>query len=211
MTDESKNKWESLNQAQSGEEVHENDALDSESPGNNDEEGLLEKDYTVTEEKITALEEKVNENWNKAVQAMAELDNVRKRAERDVANAHKYGVEKLLKELVPIIDSLEQALSSQVDNIEENEAVNAMKQGIQLTLQLFSDVMAKFGVHQIDPLGKPFDPNHHEAMSMQDAPDAPPGSVIAVFQKGFLLNERVIRPARVIVAKGSVKKVDEEV
>lgn len=152
--------------------------------------------YVALEEQLTLAEQKAHENWEKSVRAMAELDNVRRRMEREVANAHKYGMEKLVSALLPVVDSLEQAIQLAGKNADA-----AMHEGLELTMKLFVDVLQKFDVAQIDPMGESFDPQQHEAMSIQDAPGAAPNSVIAVFQKGYKLNDRVIRPARVIVSK----------
>lgn len=151
--------------------------------------------YLALEEKLTLAEQKGHEHWEKSVRALAELDNVRRRAEREVANAHRYGLEKLLTALLPVVDSLEQALQMAKDS----DA--AMREGLELTMKLFADVLQKFDVQQIDPINCPFDPQKHEAMSMQEVPGTPPNTVIAVFQKGYTLNDRLIRPARVIVSK----------
>jgi molecular chaperone GrpE len=131
---------------------------------------------------------------------MAELDNVRRRMEREVANAHKYGMEKLVSALLPVVDSLEQALQL-ADKDKSTDP--AMYEGLELTMKLFIDVLQKFDLTQIDPVGATFDPQEHEAMSIQDVPGAAPNSVVAVFQKGYKLSDRVIRPARVIVSKKS--------
>lgn len=152
--------------------------------------------YVELSEKLTLAEQQAHENWEKAVRAQAELDNVRRRAEREVANAHRYGVEKLITDLLPVIDSLEQALQLAVKAEDAS-----MHEGLELTLKLFMDVLKKFEVQQIDPTGAPFDPQLHEAMSMQVAPDAEANTVLAVFQKGYKLSDRVIRPARVVVSK----------
>ena len=152
--------------------------------------------YLDLEEKLTLAEQKAHENWEKSVRAMAELDNVRRRSEREVTNAHRYGLEKMISSLLPIIDSLEQALL-----LAEKNADTGMHEGLLLTMKLFLDVLEKFEVQQLDPQGAVFDPQQHEAMSIQESADAAPNSVLAVFQKGYKLNERVIRPARVIVAK----------
>lgn len=162
--------------------------------------GSLEHpDYKELEDKLTQAEMLAHENWEKSVRAAAELDNFRRRAERDVANAHKYGVEKLIDGLLPVIDSLEQALQA-ADK--DNAELSGMIEGIELTLKLFLDVLNKFGVSQINPEGEIFNPQQHEAMSMQEIPNVAPNTVVNVFQKGYLLHERVVRPARVIVAKG---------
>lgn len=168
---------------------------DSESISSDVHENSLEHPaYTALEEQLTLAEQKAHDNWEKLVRATAELDNVRRRMEREVANAHKYGVEKLISALLPVIDSMEQALQLADQN-------PAMHEGLTLTMKLFVDALQKFEVTQLDPIGEVFDPQQHEAMSMQDIPDAAPNTVVAVFQKGYKLSDRVIRPARVVVAK----------
>ena len=152
--------------------------------------------YDDLEQKLTIAEQKAHENWEKSVRAMAELDNVRRRAEREVANAHRYGLEKMINSLLPVADSLEQALQL----ADKHEDV-AMHEGLELTIKLFLGVLEKYEVQQLDPLGDAFNPQEHEAMSIQESADAAPNSVVAVFQKGYKLNDRVIRPARVVVAK----------
>lgn len=152
--------------------------------------------YAHLEEQLTLAEQKAHENWEKSVRAVAELDNVRRRMEREVANAHKYGMEKLITALLPVVDSLEQALQ-----IAEKSSDAAMHEGLDLTMKLFTDVLQKFDVERIDPEGEPFDPQQHEAMSILEVPGTPPNTVVTVFQKGYKLSDRVIRPARVIVSK----------
>lgn len=154
-------------------------------------------DYETLQKKLTEAEQLAHTNWEKAVRATAEVDNIRRRAERDVASAHKYGSEKLINSLLPVIDSLEQALQA----AEQAGDEGSMKEGVELTLKMFIDALAKANVEQLDPVGEAFDPNKHEAMSMQETPDAEPNSVLMVFQKGYVLNGRVIRPARVVVSK----------
>ena len=158
------------------------------------EEGLEHLSYEELASKLTQAEQNAHENWEKSVRALAELDNVRRRAEREVSNAHRYGVEKLINSLLPVVDSLEQALQMAKDD-------KAMEEGLELTMKLFLDALQKYDVQQLDPLGTAFDPQEHEAMSIQEVAGAEPNSVIAVFQKGYKLADRVIRPARVIVAK----------
>lgn len=155
--------------------------------------------YLDLEEQLTLAEQKAHDNWEKSVRAMAELDNVRRRAERDVTNAHRYGLEKILSSLLPVMDSLEQALQ-----LADKQGDAAMHEGLELTMRLFLDVLEKHDVQQLDPQGAVFDPQQHEAMSMQVSADVAPNTVLAVFQKGYTLNDRVIRPARVIVSKGPV-------
>ena len=152
--------------------------------------------YLDMEEKLTLAEQKAHEHWEKSVRALAELDNIRRRAERDVENAHRYSLEKFSAALLPVADSLEQALQ-----LAEKEADANMREGLLLTMQLFVGVLDKFDVKQLDPLGETFNPQMHEAMSMQASADVAPNTVLMVFQKGYTLNDRVIRPARVIVSK----------
>jgi len=152
--------------------------------------------YAELEEKLTLAEQKAHENWEKSVRAVAELDNVRRRTERDISNAHRYGLEKIVASLIPVADSLEQALQ-----LAKNEGDTAMAEGLQLTFQLFLDALQKHGVTRIDPQGEVFNPQEHEAMSIQEAADVAPNTVVVVFQKGYKLSDRVVRPARVIVSK----------
>lgn len=152
--------------------------------------------YIELTEKLTLSEQQAHENWEKSVRAMAELENVRRRAERDVEHAHRYGMERMIKEILPVLDSLEQALQAakSIDNL-------SMIQGIELTQKLLLDALAKFDVKQIDALNKVFNPNCHEAMTMIDSPEHEPNTVVNVFQQGYSLGERVLRPARVVVSK----------
>lgn len=158
--------------------------------------GLEHPNYAELEEKLTFTEKKMHENWEKAARAMAELENVRRRAEKDVASAHKFGVEKFINGLLPVVDSLEQAIQ-----LADKEKNSSMHEGLDLTIKLFLDVLSKNGVEQINPMGEMFNPELHEAMSMQEVPGEKPNTVIVVFQKGYKLHDRVIRAARVVVAK----------
>ena len=159
-------------------------------------EGILNHpSYIELSEKLTLSEQQAHENWEKSVRAMAELENVRRRAERDVEHAHRYGQERLIKELLPVLDSMEQALQAAISANDDS-----MIQGIELTHKLLLDALAKVDVKPIEALGKIFNPNVHEAMVMQESEEAA-NTVISVFQQGYLLGERVIRPSRVVVAK----------
>ena len=178
--------------------MDEEENIEEASEEQNNEAALDHPSYVELEEKLTLAEQKAHENWEKSVRALAELDNVRRRMEREVANAHKYGAEKLISALLPIVDSLEQALQ-----LAEKSDDAAMHEGLELTMKLFIDALQKFDVTQLDPMGEPFDPQQHEAMAMQVVPDAEPNTVVAVFQKGYKLSDRVIRPARVVVAKNN--------
>ena len=147
------------------------------------------------EDSAADLEAKANENWDKYLRAAAELENVRKRAARDVENAHKFALERFAGELLAVRDSLEMGLATG-----EDVDIDSLRQGKEATLKQLVAVMERFGVEELDPLGEPFDPTLHEAMTTQPSADAEPGSVLTVYQKGYALNGRLLRPARVIVA-----------
>ncbi|NKB47279.1 MAG: nucleotide exchange factor GrpE [Legionellales bacterium] len=154
--------------------------------------------YAALENKLTATEAKMHKYWDQAMRMKAELENVERRAKRDVEQAHRYALGNFGSDLIPVMDSLEQALQLQVD---DNLVAQQIHQGIELTLKLFLSVLQKFGIEQLNPVGEPFNPEHHEAMTMQEQADVATNTVISVFQKGYLLNGRIIRPARVVVAK----------
>ena len=130
-----------------------------------------------------------------ALRAEAEMQNLQRRTARDVENAHKFGVEKFVQNMLPVVDSLEKAIESTGDN------ADAIAQGVRLCHKLMVDTLNKEGVEIIDPVGEPFDPNEHQAMSMVENPDMEPNSVLAVVQKGCKLNGRLVRPAMVMVTK----------
>ncbi len=153
------------------------------------------------EDPVALLEDarnKADEHWNLYLRTNAEMDNLRKRAERDVQNAHKFGIEKLVGELLPVMDSMEMGMAAGDSG---DEATAKLVEGMELTLKMFADALQKVGVAQIDPIGEVFNPEFHQAMSMVENPDAEPNTVIAVMQKGYLLNDRLVRPAMVMVAK----------
>ena len=132
------------------------------------------------------------------LRTVAEMENVRRRAQRDVENAHKFAVEKLLGELLPVVDSLEKAEEA----AKTTDNANSMAEGISLSLKLFVRTLETSGVAIVDPLGEPFDPQLHEAMAMVPNPDAEPNAVMDVMQRGYTLNGRLVRAAKVVVVKG---------
>ncbi len=150
---------------------------------------------------------KADANWDLAVRAKAELENLRKRHERDLSNAHKYALERFVNELLPVRDSLELGLKAAQ---EENADVAKLREATELTLNLFTSVMEKFNVEVIAPEGEPFDPERHQAMAMQPAENVEPNTVLAVVQKGYSLNERLVRPAMVIVSQAAPTNIDEQ-
>jgi molecular chaperone GrpE len=147
---------------------------------------------------LTEAEERARGHYEQYLRAVAELDNVRKRAQRDIEAANRYGLEKFAAELLPVRDSLELAVHS-ADQAEVD--ARSLKQGQQATLQLLAKALERLGVTPISPVGEPFDPSRHEAMLAQESATAKPGTVLQVVQTGYELNGRVIRPARVIVAR----------
>ncbi|MBN7770660.1 nucleotide exchange factor GrpE [Marinobacter daepoensis] len=160
---------------------------------------------------LESLQQKLQEYQEQALRAQAEMQNVRRRAEIDVEKAHKFALEKFVKELLPVADSLEKAVESTEGHEEAGELVASIREGVEMTLTLFMNSLKKFNVEQVNPVGEPFDPQQHEAMSMVPAPGAEPNSVVAVVQKGYLLNGRVVRPAMVVVAKAEdAPKIDEQ-
>jgi len=155
----------------------------------------------VTVETLTAeLEEaraRGDEYQQEMLRARADLDNARKRAEREVQNAHKYAVEKFLGDLLPIKDSLELGLSA----AESSDDVASLREGMELTLKMLEDLLEKHGVTEVNPVGEKFSHELHQAMTLQESAEVEPGTVLNVMQKGYLLNDRLVRPAMVIVAK----------
>jgi molecular chaperone GrpE len=151
----------------------------------------------------TALSE-VEKFKDLALRAEAEMQNLQRRAARDVENAHKFGVEKFVQSILPVVDSLEKAMEATEQATGDN--VDAISEGVRLCHKLMVDTLTKEGVEIIDPVGEPFDPNEHQAMSMVENPDMEPNSVFAVVQKGCRLNGRLVRPAMVMVTKASQTK-----
>ena len=169
----------------------------SEPPAQTEESGELE---TLRSE-LEKAHAKAEENWTLYLSARADMENARKRAERDLQNAHKFALEKFVNELLPVKDSLEMGVSA----ASETTDVEKLREGSELTLKMLSAAIEKFGVQEIYPIGAKFNPELHEAMAMQPSDQAEPNTVVQVIQKGYLLNERLVRPAMVIVAQASQK------
>lgn len=152
-----------------------------------------EKEATVEDlqSEIASLKEEV-------LRTHADMQNLRRRVERDVENAHKYALDKFVGDLLSVVDNLERAISS-IDP--EEDATKAVGEGVELTLKSFLDVLRRFNVEQVDPKGESFNPDQHQAMTMVPNPDVAPNTVLDVFQKGYLLNGRLVRPAMVVVSK----------
>lgn len=140
---------------------------------------------------------KAEENWNQYLNVRAEMENMRKRAERDLQNAHKFALEKFINELLPVKDSLEMGITA----AKETHDIAKLLEGSELTLKMLAMALEKYGVQELNPQGDKFNPELHEAVAMQPSTDAKPNTVSHVIQKGYLLNGRLIRPAMVIVAQ----------
>ncbi|MCF7505858.1 MULTISPECIES: nucleotide exchange factor GrpE [Vibrio] len=147
---------------------------------------------------LLSSESKVKEQQDSVLRAKAEVENMRRRTEQEVDKARKYALNKFAEGLLPVIDNLERAVQA-ADA--ENEAVKPILEGVELTHKTFVDTVAKFGLTEINPEGEVFNPEYHQAMSIQESPDHESNTVMFVMQKGYELNGRVIRPAMVMVAK----------
>jgi molecular chaperone GrpE len=147
---------------------------------------------------LAAAQQQAAQHWDSLLRLQAEMENLRRRSRIDIENAHKYGVEKLLHALVPVADSLELGLEAAA---KPEASVESIREGVDMTFKQLLDVLADFNVERINPAGEKFDPQKHEAMTMIPSPEHESNSVVEVFQKGYALNERLIRPARVIVAQ----------
>ena len=156
-------------------------------------------EMSLLQEQLEAAEAAAGMARDELLRVQAEMQNLRRRTEQDIEKAHKFGQEKFSTELLAVMDNLER--SAAAAEASEDEAVQAIKEGVELTLKGFMDCFKRFNIEAVDPLGEPFDPQLHQAMSIQESPDAEPNSVIAVMQKGYTLHGRVIRPAMVMVSK----------
>jgi molecular chaperone GrpE len=143
---------------------------------------------------------KADEHYQRVMRTHAELENLKRRHERELENAHKYALDKFVADLLGVWDSLELGHNAAM---EDTANVEKLREGTELTLKLLGDVMAKFGVEQIDPADQTFDPERHQAISMQPRADVKPNTVVAVVQKGYALNGRLVRPAMVIVSQAA--------
>ena len=186
---------------QAAEKVAEERLMEGELEGLINDEEPLEGDVDNPEAEMLAaqvgeLEQSLADAKDQALRAAAEAQNVRRRAEQEAEKARKFALEKFVKELLPVVDSLEKALETM-----EEGASEVHREGVSMTLKMQLDVLNKFGVESIEPHGEPFDPQVHEAMTMVPNPDLDPNTVMDVMQKGYLLNGRLVRPAMVVVSQ----------
>jgi molecular chaperone GrpE len=177
-------------------EEHQNDVK----AGAAEEEGrIAAASHEELVQQLSEAEQKVNQYWERILRMQAESENVSRRAERDLANAHKYALEKFAAELLPIVDSLELCASSVPADMQE--AAKPVIEGVELTLKMFYSALEKYGVKQVSPLNQPFNPEYEQAISTQEDASVSPNTVVSVLQKGYTLNGRLIRPALVVVSK----------
>lgn len=170
----------------------------AESPDDEIEEQPTEIEAEKESSPLEELQAKADDNWDRYLRAAAELENVRKRASKDVEGARKFALERFGKQLLVVKDSLELGLATA-----DKADVASLLEGSTATLKLLANTLQQFGIEEVDPMGEPFDPELHEAISMQPNDDVEPGTVVTVVQKGYSLNGRLLRPAMVIVAAES--------
>lgn len=175
-------------------------------------------EITQLKAELEETRKKASENWDLFLRARADVDNARRRAVIDIENAHKYGIEKFAREILAVVDSLDHGLAAGVNSTngengangsngatggkgQSGEHTQSLREGMELTYKLLLDILDKFGIQQINPLGEVFDPIKHEALSTQPNGAVAPNTVLVVIQKGFTLHDRLLRPARVIVSR----------
>ncbi|RXJ73849.1 nucleotide exchange factor GrpE [Veronia nyctiphanis] len=162
---------------------------------------------TELEAALEASEAKVRDQQDGVLRARADVENMRRRTEQEIDKARKFALERFAGELLPVIDNLERAVEM-ADK--ENDAIKPMVEGVELTLKTMQDTVEKFGLKELNPVGEPFNPELHQAMSIQESAEHEPNTVMLVMQKGYELNGRVVRPAMVMVSKASSASVDEK-
>jgi len=192
--------------------------LDNEETQANSEDGVIVEDILDTENVETGVDDsadaspeklqlmledaraKADEHWEMVIRSRAESENLKKRHQKELENAHKYAIDKFVNELLPVRDSMELGLNAAN---EDGAELAKLIEGTELTLKLLTDVMGKFGIEEVNPMGEIFNPEFHQAMAMQPTDDAEPNTVMAVVQKGYTLNGRLLRPAMVMVAQAA--------
>ena len=170
--------------------------LDHEAEMQAEEEALVQAEDDLIEQ-LNQAKSKAEENWDLLLRTKAEMENLRRRTQKDLENAHKFGIEKFVTELLPVMDSMELGLA-----VEETSA-ESLKEGMTLTVNMVSQMFEKFNIKMVDPMNEKFDPELHQAMTAQPTDEVEPNTVIAVMQKGYLLNDRLVRPAMVMVSKAA--------
>ena len=182
-----------------------NEALSEQAEENAEATPPVEVSIEVLQQQLEDAQQQADANLDKAIRTMAEMDNLKKRVQKDLDDERKYGLAKFAKELLSVLDSLELGVQAAVGDSPE---MVKLREGSELTMKQFEAVFAKFNIETIDPTGQPFNPELHQAMVMQPSSTVAPNHVIAVFQKGYVLNGRLLRPAMVVVAKAEDKPAD---
>lgn len=202
MTTESKNNEQEVSAEQLADDIVQQAEEQVEEQHENEAEAVSPEQEKINELELAlaAAQSTVSDQKDSVIRAKAEVDNIRRRAAQDVEKARKFALEKFAGEMLTTVDNLERALQS-IDKDDENN--KAIIEGVELTLQGLITSLDKFGVKGVDPQDQPFNPDLHQAMSMQEVPDVAPNTVIAVMQKGYELNGRLIRPAMVMVSKAA--------
>ena len=175
-----------------------------------DEQSAENATVTTDEQHIEQLEEQLASAKENALRAAAEMQNIRRRAEQDIEKAHKFALEKFATDLLPVLDSLERGLEVSDPT---DKAIRPMREGMELTYKLFLDTLKRFQVERLDPQGEPFNPEQQQAMAMEESAHVEPNSVLKVFQCGYVMNGRLLRPAMVVVSKAPSEppvKIDEQ-
>ena len=153
-------------------------------------------------EKLAAAEQKAADNLDQLLRTKAEMENLRRRTQKDMENAHKFAIEKFVSEMLSVKDSLEMGLEAAA----HESTIDKLQEGTEMTLNMLKQVFEKFSVIELHPQDEQFNPDHHQAVSMQESADHEPNTVMTVMQKGYLLNDRLVRPAMVMVSKAPANK-----
>ena len=175
--------------------------------GASEEVGPVEAELSL-EQQLEAVRAEAEKSRESFLLASAEAENIRKRAQNEIAQARKFAIEKFATELLSVRDSLDLASATEI-NSEDADAVTKMREGLELTLKQLDSVFEKFEISAIDPKGEKFNPDHHQAMAMVETGDLEPNHVVEVMQKGYLLKDRLLRPAMVVVSKAVTTKAQE--
>lgn len=184
--------------------------LDEQASEMNAEQQATTDPVDAAQQRIAELEDQLAGAQENALRAAAEAQNIRRRAEQDIEKAHKFALEKFATDLLAVLDSLERGLEVSDPT---DESIRPMREGMQLTYKLFLDTLKRFQVERVDPQGEPFNPEQHQAMAMEESIHAEPNSVLKVFQCGYVMNGRLLRPAMVVVSKAPAEppvKIDEQ-
>lgn len=175
----------------------ENREGDSQGDGAPEQQSAEQSEEPSFEAQLEEANRKAEQHWDVVLRTRAEMDNLRKRQSRELENAHKYALDKFAMELLPVRDTLEMGVAAATEQAD----VAKIAEGTELTLKMLTQALEKFNIAEVDPVGQKFDPDLHQAISMQEGTDQPSNTVLNVMQKGYTLNERLLRPAMVIIAK----------